>query len=199
VARSDPYMRLELTGRHVDITPGIRRIIDGKLARLERMLNDSAVSAQVVLTREKTGSRADVTLHTRGEKFLHGNGRGASAAVAMSEAVDKLVQQAHKVKSKWQERKRRTGKAAPRAESPETPASSPAAAAPPSGRARVRMPRILRASRQAIRIMSVSDAARQIDGGEGAIVFRDAETSRIAVLYRAAGGDLTLIETEGLP
>ncbi len=35
-------MRLELTGRHVDITPALRRLVDRKLARLERVLNDSA-------------------------------------------------------------------------------------------------------------------------------------------------------------
>jgi hypothetical protein len=66
----------------------------------------------------------------------------------------------------------------------------------PAGRGRVRMPRILKAKRQVIRTMSVSDAAAAIDGGEGAIVFLDAETERIAVLYRAPGGDLTLIETK---
>jgi ribosome-associated translation inhibitor RaiA len=39
-------MRLELTGRQIDITPGVRRIVDTKLAKLERLLNDAAVSAQ---------------------------------------------------------------------------------------------------------------------------------------------------------
>ena len=37
-------MRLELTGRHVDISPALRRLVDAKLARLERLLNDAAVS-----------------------------------------------------------------------------------------------------------------------------------------------------------
>jgi ribosome-associated translation inhibitor RaiA len=45
-------MRLVLTGRHVDITPGIRRLVDGKLARLERLLGDSFISAQITLSRE---------------------------------------------------------------------------------------------------------------------------------------------------
>ena len=49
-------MRLELTGRHVDITPSLRRLVDKKLARLERMLNDSALSAQVVLTGENAAA-----------------------------------------------------------------------------------------------------------------------------------------------
>jgi len=191
-------MRLELTGRHLDITPGVRRVIENKLARLERMLNDSVVSAQVVLTQEKTTTRADVTLHARGEKFLHGIGRGASPGVAMGQAVEKLVQQAHKVKTRWEARKRRGPRApvtvpeAPAGEAPAAPSTQTAVRV----RARPRMPRILKAERQAIRVMSVSDAAAEINGGEGAVVFRDAETSRIAVLYRAPGGDLTLIETE---
>ena len=70
------------------------------------MLNNSAVSAQVVLSREKTGSRADVTLHARGEKFLHGAGRGENFGAAMRAAVEKLANQAQTVKGKWQERKR---------------------------------------------------------------------------------------------
>ena len=100
-------MRLELTGRHVDITPALRRLLDAKLSKLERLLNDSAVSAQAVLTREKHRHRADITLHARGEKFLHGVGDSASWEGSLSEAIGKIAQQAQKVKGKWQERKRR--------------------------------------------------------------------------------------------
>ena len=59
-------MRLELTGRHVDITPVLRRLVDTKLAKLERLLSDSAVSAQAVLTLDKHRHRTDITLHARG-------------------------------------------------------------------------------------------------------------------------------------
>src|SRR5436853_957588 len=149
-------MRLELTGRHVDITPALRQLVDTKLAKLERMLNDSALSAQAVLTREKHRHRADITLHARGEKFLHGVGSSASWETALSQAIDKIVQQAQKVKGKWQERKRRGVKGGPAiGEQPEAAALRPAA---PAHATRVlpRMPRILRASRQAIKAMSVA-------------------------------------------
>src|ERR1700730_7410880 len=95
-------MRLELTGRHVDITPPIRRLVEGKLAKLQRMLNDSAVSAQVVLTRERHRHRADITLHARGEKFLHGVGAAVSWEMSMAEAIDKLAQQPHRLKGQRQ-------------------------------------------------------------------------------------------------
>src|SRR5947209_2959957 len=183
-------MRLELTGRHIEITPVLRRLVDTKLAKLERLLNDSAVSAQAVLTREKHRHRTDITLHARGEKFLHGVGDSATWETSIGNAIDKIAQQALKVKGKWQARKRR-GRAAAAA----LPAEAPAPAPEPR-RARPRMPRIIRASRQAIKPMSLAEAAREVDaGGDGIVVFRDAETSAVAVLYRR-NGELTLVETE---
>jgi hypothetical protein len=136
-----------------------------------------------------------VTLHARGERFMHADGRGQSLTTAMTESVEKLGQQVRRLKGKFEGRKRHGAKAADGA----VPGPDAEAAAPtgrPPRRAPIRMPRILKAERQTIRTMSVSDAAAQIDGGEGAVVFLDAETSRIAVLYRAPGGDLTLIETK---
>jgi putative sigma-54 modulation protein len=186
-------MRVELTGRHVEITPALRRLVDKKLIRLERILNDSALSAQVVLTREKNRRRADITLHARGERFLHGVGASNDWAPSMTQAIDKISQQAQRVKGKWQGRKRlsrqsppdgRAGVEVVRQEPPQTPL-------------RPRMPPILRASRQAVKAMSVSEAAREVGAtDEGLLVFRDRETSVLSVLFRRSNGELTLIETE---
>src|SRR5260221_7751644 len=100
-------MRIELTGRHVPITPTLRRLVDAKLGKLERLLNDSAVSAQAVLTREKYPMRAEITLHARGEKFLHRVGQSTAWEPSLTQAIEKISQQAPKVKGKWQGRKRR--------------------------------------------------------------------------------------------
>src|SRR5436309_2060832 len=141
-------MRLELTGRHVDITPALRKLVEGKLAKLERMLNDSAVSAQAVLTREKHRHRAEITLHARGEKFLHGVGSTGSWEGSLADAIEKLGHQAQKLTGKWQERKRRgvKGGAVVQAAEPEV-----AVAAQRAPRERIRMPRIFHASRQTIK------------------------------------------------
>jgi putative sigma-54 modulation protein len=187
-------MRVELTGRHVDITPALRRLVDRKLTRLERVLNDSALSAQIVLTDEKRERRADVTLHARGEKFLHGDGASSAWETSLTQAFDKIAKQAQKVKGKWQEWKRRGVKGAMAAgEEPVATTRSPAR----PRRVRPRMPRILRASRQAVKPMSVADAAREVEAnGEGVVVFRDVETAAISVLYRRTNGELVLVETE---
>jgi len=72
-----------------------------------------------------------------------------------------------------------------------------AVAAQRAPRERIRMPRIFHASRQTIKAMSVSDAAREVDAdGDGIVVFKDTETASISVLYRRKNGELTLVQTE---
>jgi ribosome hibernation promoting factor len=99
-------MRLELTGRHVEITPALRRLVQTKLGRLERLLNDRAVSAQVVLADDKLRRVAEVTLHARGERFLHSIAREETYRLSMGAAVDKLAKQARTMKGKFEGRKR---------------------------------------------------------------------------------------------
>jgi putative sigma-54 modulation protein len=78
-------MRLELTGRHVEITPSIRSLVDRKLAKLTRVLNDSVVSAQVVLTREKYRHVTEMSVHMRGDHVLAGKtARGPTPSGARS-------------------------------------------------------------------------------------------------------------------
>ena len=188
-------MRLSLTGRHLDITPTLRRLVTTRVGKLERVLNDSAVSAQVVLAREKHRHLTEINLHARGEKFLHAVGDAGNWEASLTNAVEKLSQQALKVKSKWQEGKRRGAKGATTAPGEPQPVAVDAASA--SAGVRPRMPRTLRASRQAIKIMSVSDAARMLDGNrDGIVVFLDPESALINVLYRRVNGELTLVEIE---
>src|SRR5215831_6842642 len=149
-------MRLELTGRHVDITPGLRRLIERKLGKLERLLNDSAVSAHAVLTRDKHRHRADITLHARGEKFLHGIAASPAWEQSVGEAIEKLTQQARKVKDKWREPRKTARRGEPE---PIGGALREAAIARVDGRrparpVRSRISPMLHTSRQALRPMT---------------------------------------------
>jgi putative sigma-54 modulation protein len=187
-------MRLDLTGRHVDITPTLRRLVDAKLVKLERLLNDSAVSAQVVLAREKYRLRAEITLHARGEKFLHGVGSAETWETSLTQAIDKIAQQAQKVKGKWQAKKRRVRRAPPAGA---VQVQEPRASTRAAPRDRPRMPRVFRSSRQAIKSMSVAEAAREMDRRpDGLVIFLEPDRGSVSVLYRHQNGELTLVETE---
>jgi len=100
-------MRVELTGHQIEISPGLRSLVDRKLAKIHRVLNDAGVSAAVVVKKEKVQNVVEITLHARGERFMHALGRAETWQTAMTAAVSKLMHQTEKVKGVWQERKRR--------------------------------------------------------------------------------------------
>jgi putative sigma-54 modulation protein len=175
-------MRLDITGRHVEITPPVRQLLAKRLARLERMLNDAAVSAIITLTKEKYRLRTEIVVHTKGDHLLRGNGEGNALPLSVRMATEKIEQQAQKLKGKWAGRKRKG--AGSRVPAPTREAAGP---------------RIVRATRYAVKPMSVEDAALRVDGdsgGETFIVFRNAETDAVSILYRRKDGNLGLIEPD---
>jgi putative sigma-54 modulation protein len=181
-------MRLELTGRHLGITPALRALVEERISHTLRLLNDSALSAHVVITRERARVRAEVTLHARRERFLHGEATGQSLELAMNAAADKLDQQARKLKGKRDGRKR--GPSAVKAGSATVEASLPRPTVAPRRR-------IIRAKQYAVKPMSVEDAAVEIDdAADGFIVFRNSATDTVTVLFRRSDGHLGLIEPE---
>jgi putative sigma-54 modulation protein len=99
-------MRLVVTGRHVEITPDLRKLVERKLAKLDRVLGESIVSAQVVLALERYRHIAEITVHARGDHMLHGLGDTRAWQTSLAEAVDKLTGQIAKVKGKWERRTR---------------------------------------------------------------------------------------------
>lgn len=99
-------MRLLLTGRQVDITPNLRRLVETRLAKLERRFGDALISAQVVLSQEKNRRVADLVVHARQDHTLTGLGSTQAWGTSLTAAIKKVLQQAETVKGKWQGRKR---------------------------------------------------------------------------------------------
>jgi putative sigma-54 modulation protein len=179
-------MRLDITGRHVEMGAPLRQLIDRRLAKLERLLNDSAISAQVVLTKEKYRHRAEIIVHARGDHMLRGRGEGTGWNVSIRDAVTKIEQQAQTLTGKWQARKRR-GAAAARS------APGPLVAPPEPGPVR----RVVKASRYAVKPLSIEDAVQRLaSGAETFVVYRNADTDAISILYRRTDGNYGLIEPD---
>ena len=100
-------LKINITARHVPITGDIQSIINQKLDRCTRILGKSALSAQVVVSRRPRGYTIELMVHARGDHVLRGEGIGATWAQATGLAVDKVEQQAHTLKGKWEDRRRR--------------------------------------------------------------------------------------------
>src|SRR4051794_10834856 len=99
-------MRVDITGRHVDITPGLRQLIAKSLAKVERVLNDRAISATVVLTKEKYRHNTELVIHAKGDHTLSGIGEGNTWPLSVRKAAAKIEHQAQTLKSRWTEGKR---------------------------------------------------------------------------------------------
>jgi putative sigma-54 modulation protein len=182
-------MRLELTGRQVEISPGLRTLVDDKLARVMRRVNSSGISAAVIVTKEKFMKVVEVALHARGERFLHAVARANTWEAAVHAATEKLEHQAEKMKGKWQVRKRRG--TAPKLRQVEAEAARTAVPAAPRPR------RVIRAARYAVKPMTVDEAVLELDALDAAfLVFRDASNETVNVLYRRKDGQYGLIEPD---
>src|SRR6478609_1959168 len=102
-------MRLQIKGnKDVAITARLQSLSEARLAKLERRLNDSLVSAHLVLSREKNRYVAELTVHAKGDHVLHGIGNTAGWSTSLTAAVQKVIQQAEKMKGKWEARKRKS-------------------------------------------------------------------------------------------
>ncbi len=177
-------MRVDITGRHIDITPGLRQLIGKSLARVERLLNDRALSATVVLTKEKYRHKTEIVVHAKGDHILSGIGEGNTWPLSVHKGAAKIEHQAQKLKSKWTEgkRQRQNNRAVAVAAEP-----AQAAAAGP----------VVRKTRYAVKPMSVDDAVTRLDAApEPFVVFRHAETDTLTVLFRRKDGTLRLIEPD---
>jgi putative sigma-54 modulation protein len=181
-------MRIDITGRNTTVTPALRQLITKRLGALEKVLNDAAISALVIVTREKYRFRVEMALHTRGDHTLSGTAEDTTWALAVRKAGLKIEQQAKKLKGKWNDRKRQSAKVVrARKLAPDSMVEPPAAA---------EAPRVVRATRYPIKPMSIEDAAMQIDDTQDAfLVFRNADDDDgVAILYRRKDGNLGLIQ-----
>lgn len=187
-------MRLLLTGRQIDITPALRKLVNARLAKLDRRLGDVIVSVHLVLARERYRYVAELTVHARGDHILHGVGSTSAWSTSLSAAVEKVMQQAQKLKGKWQERQARVPEEAvlggPNGPGP----TASTKAVRPAKRAK---PQLVRSTNYSMKPMTVEEAALEVeDAGNEVLVFRNASTDAINVIYRRKNGGLGLIEPE---
>ena len=101
-------MNVELTGRHYEITPTIRKEVESGLHKIRKILGDG-FETKVVLAVEKRRHKAEITLSLRNGPIV-GLAQTTDMLAAINEAFDHLHKQALKYKTKWLSKKRKAGK-----------------------------------------------------------------------------------------
>ena len=176
-------MEFEYTGRHVEVTPTIRNHVEEHFGKIEHIFDDTTARAHVIIDVEKNRKIGEILVHWR-EHTLTARDTNADMYQALTRAIDKIEKQALKLKKKIIDRKqnsRRISLVAP----------------PPDGElnASPRPPRIINARRYNVKPMTAEEAALRLsEETDQFLVFRDADTNRIGVIYKRADGNFGLIE-----
>ena len=185
-------MRIEYTGRQTDVPPEIRGLVERKLKKLSRVLH-GITDVHVILASDKHRQIAEVSIHSP-HLILTAAEETGDAGLSIATVIDKLTRQAQKHMGKLRERKRR---APARATALWSGVLSPNAA-PEEGPQVLRAgPRVIRTQRFLVKPMTVDEAVLEVGASDdGFLVFRDAATERVNVLYKRKDGNLGLIEPE---
>jgi putative sigma-54 modulation protein len=173
-------MKIEFTGRQTEIPDELRRLAERKLQKVGKLL-PAVTRAHVILALDKHRQVAEVSVHSR-HMDLAAVEVSSNPRLSVAGAIDKLLRQAQRQQAKRRERK---GAATPRRALPPAAERDSAAAAP----------RVVRSRRAAVKPMTVDEAALEMEArADGVLVFRDAATERVNVLFRRRDGNLGLIE-----
>jgi putative sigma-54 modulation protein len=171
-------MTFELTGRNVDITPQVEKRIKKAMTKLDRFLDGSA-STHIILSAEKHRHRAEIIINWH-DHNLTGAAETSELYTSVSQAIDKIHRQALKLKEKFTTR-RRLSRRVPKGLLVEEVTTAE--------------PRIIRSPRYAVKPLTPDEAAVHLSHmDEHFLVFRDAESNRIGVIYKRKDGNYGLIE-----
>lgn len=176
-------MKFEYTGRHVEVSPGIRTHVEDHFKKLEHIFNGTTAWTHVIIDVEKNRHIAELILHWR-DHTLAAKDINGDMYLALTRAIAKIEKQALKLKKKIIDRKQGAKRVS-------------AIAPTPDGQleASPRPPRIINARRYSIKPMTAEEAALRLSADpDQFLVFRDADTNRVGVLYKRADGNYGLIE-----
>ncbi|MEP6925223.1 MAG: ribosome-associated translation inhibitor RaiA [Pyrinomonadaceae bacterium] len=177
-------MKIELTGKHIEITPAIRSHVENHCNKLQQFFKGKTTAqAHIVVTVEKSRQKAEMVINWR-EHTLTAKETDKDLYQAINKAVEKLEKQARRLKEKVVDRKHSAQKAANVAPAPEGEIS--AAPLPP---------RIIISDDNELKPMTPEEAVLSLDGnGTQFIVFRDTETENLSVVYKRMDGNFGLIQ-----
>ena len=176
-------MEFEYTGRHMDVTPALRAHVEDHFQKIDHIFNDTTARAHVIIEVEKNRQIGEILVHWR-DHTLTATDTNADMYMALTRAIAKIEKQALKLKKKIIDRKQGGKRAS--AVAPEPDGQLEASPQPP---------RIINARRYAVKPMTAEEAAMRLSGeADQFLVFRDADTDRVGVLYKRKDGNFGLIE-----
>jgi putative sigma-54 modulation protein len=186
-------MNLDITGRHIAVSDGIREHTEDRLVKIDKMF-DEEIEAHVVLFVEKHRHVAEIQIKTRAGVFSGQESTG-DLYISINEATEKIEKQIRKWKDKRNDRRRREGTSA--AEAVEALHPEPGAPAAERAIPESMKGRIVRSEQYRKKPLSPEDAVLELmNTGQDILVYRDSETDRLNVVHRLPDGNFGVVDPE---
>jgi len=184
-------MSVEIVGRQVEVTPALREFALDKLRKLEKLL-DGPLECHIVLAVEKHRHLAEMKVKSR-TALLSGAEETGDLYASISQVIEKLERQALKHKEKVTGRKRREGRRIP-----QVAAEIEASVSRRDERDLAGSPvRLIRSDRYRLKPLLPEEAVLELEStDEDLLVYRDAQTYRVNVVYRRRDGNFGLVDPE---
>ena len=179
-------MKIDYTGRGVEITDRIRNYTESKLERLNKLL-ENIQDLSVVISIEKYRHRAEIHFQTEKRSF-HGQDETNDTFQSIDGAIAKLETQVKKYKKKQNTRKRGTLESIrvnvlslPEEKNQSRPGD--------------RTIEVIRSDNSEVKPMNLDEALDELDKlKQEFIIFRNSDNDHVNVLYHRKDGNIGLIE-----
>lgn len=175
-------MKLEYTGRHIEVTPALKAHVAEYFAKIDHLFTGKPAKAHVIIEVERGRHRSEVIVKWRNET-LTATTTNSDMYLSLAQTIGKIEKQALKLKNKVIDKSHKAEKAGKlQAKATEI---KPAPGAP----------RIIRSRRYAVKPMTEDEAILELNGDTNSfVVFRNAGNDKISVLYARKDGNYGLIE-----
>jgi putative sigma-54 modulation protein len=178
-------MKFEYTGRHIEVTPALRTHVEEQFGKLGHLFNSNdELSAHVIMGVEKGRHKSEIILNWRHE-ILTANTSNSDMYLSLSQTIAKIEKQGLKLKKKIIDKHHRKAKKVGEitANGDESTSAAPAPA------------RIVRTRGYDVKPVSSEEAAMLLQTEENQfLVYRDADTERVSVIYKRKDGNYGLIQ-----
>jgi len=176
-------MKYEYTGRHMEVTPALRSHVENHFDKIKHLFEGDGANAHVIIEVEKGRHRSEIILKWR-DHVLTATATVSDMYQSLSRTIDKLEKQALKLKDKVIDKHQKVKKAA-----------TAIVTETDDLKTDTNRPRIVSVKRHAVKPMTAEEAALQIETEANRfVVFRDAESDKISVLYKREDGNYGLIQ-----
>ncbi len=176
-------MKFEYSGRHIEVTRALKTHVEDHFKKIEHIFKGKPAKAHVIIEVERSKHKAEIIVQWRNET-LAANSSNSDMYLSLSQSISKIEKQALKLKNKVIDKSHKAKKVSKLPDMNAVESDEPAAS------------KAIKTRRYSVKPMTSEEAVMELEGSaDSFVVFRNADTEKLAVLYERKDGNYGLIES----